>query len=331
MIDAYLDDYTTIIVEIKKKYYNGKVSHLYLIDNNDLILLDDNLTYLGETNTHNIYRVNLSLDIELGKEYYLTDNYGYKTIVKYRYITKTKKFDEFIKEYVRRSIERFGREVEEIHPTEKFFVLGEMVRDYASVNWKNTKQSIARSEGKQLIYLSMEFLIGRLLTNNLKNLGIYDIAKQGLNELGIDIHELEALETDAGLGNGGLGHLAACFMDSLASLGYPGHGNTLRYEFGFFKQKLEDYRQIEVPDQWLRYSNVWEIYKPKHAVEVSFYGKVVTSLNNRGELKYKLTNAECVRAVPYDMPVVGASNKTTNTLRLWSAEPSDTRLPKRKN
>ncbi|HHU59763.1 TPA: glycogen/starch/alpha-glucan phosphorylase [bacterium] len=239
--------------------------------------------------------------------------------------------EEFIKEYVRRSIERFGREVEEIHPTEKFFVLGEMVRDYASVNWKNTKQSIARSEGKQLIYLSMEFLIGRLLTNNLKNLGIYDIAKQGLNELGIDIHELEDLETDAGLGNGGLGRLAACFMDSLASLGYPGHGNTLRYEFGFFKQKLEDYRQIEVPDQWLRYGNVWEIYKPKHAVEVSFYGKVVTSLNNQGELKYKLINAECVRAVPYDMPVVGANNKTTNTLRLWSAEPSDTRLPKRKN
>ena len=94
MIDAYLDDYTTIIVEIKKKYYNGKVSHLYLIDNNDLILLDDNLTYLGETNTHNIYRVRVNIDIELGKEYYLTDNYGYKTIVKYRYITKTNKFDE---------------------------------------------------------------------------------------------------------------------------------------------------------------------------------------------------------------------------------------------
>src|SRR5690554_1275725 len=111
----------------------------------------------------------------------------------------------------------------------------------------------------------MEFLIGRLLTSNLMNLGIYDIVNEGLNELSININELEDLESDAGLGNGGLGRLAACFMDSLASLSLPGHGITLRYEYGLFQQKIVNGYQVEVPDQWLRLGNVWEIRKPKHA------------------------------------------------------------------
>ena len=149
-------------------------------------------------------------------------------------------------------------------------VLGNMIRDYVAFNWKASKQEIAKKQEKQMYYFSMEFLMGRLLTNNLMNLGIYDIVKEGLEELGVDINELENQESDAGLGNGGLGRLAACFLDSLASTGYAGHGNCIRFEYGLFKQKIVDGKQVEVPDQWLNLGNVWEVRKPKHAVNVKF-------------------------------------------------------------
>lgn len=232
----------------------------------------------------------------------------------------------FKAEFTKRAVEKYGRAVNEIHISEKYLILGDMVKDYASFNWKESKEVCTREDKKQLTYLSMEFLIGRLLTNNLINLGIYDIASEGLKELGIDIHELEQIESDAGLGNGGLGRLAACFLDSLVTLNYPGHGNTLRYDFGFFKQKIKDNKQVEVPDQWMRYTNVWETYKPKHAVEVKFYGKVNVAYVN-GECKYSLVDGKCVRAVPYDLPVIGYKTKNTNTLRLWAAEPSEEQLP----
>ena len=142
---------------------------------------------------------------------------------------KTK--EEFKYEFSRRIIESYGRTVEESHITEKFMTLERMVRDYASVNWAMTKMATKTNYQKQVHYFSMEFLIGRLLVNNMMNLGIYEIAKEGLADYGINIHDLEELESDAGLGNGGLGRLAACFMDSLASLSYPAFGNTIRYEY----------------------------------------------------------------------------------------------------
>lgn len=231
---------------------------------------------------------------------------------------KTK--EEFKYEFSRRIIESYGRTVEESHITEKFMTLERMVRDYASVNWAMTKMATKTNYQKQVHYFSMEFLIGRLLVNNMMNLGIYEIAKEGLADYGINIHDLEELESDAGLGNGGLGRLAACFMDSLASLSYPAFGNTIRYEYGLFKQKIENGYQVEVPDQWLKLGNMWEVRKPKHAVDVKFWGHVVW---NEETGKWDHVDAECVKAVPYDMPIVGNDTTVTNTLRLWSSEPSD--------
>ncbi len=228
--------------------------------------------------------------------------------------------EEFKFEFSKRIIESYGRTVEESHMTEKFMVLGTMVRDYASVNWAMTKMYTKTKQQKQVHYFSMEFLIGRLLVNNMMNLGIYEIAKEGLADFNINIHDLEELESDAGLGNGGLGRLAACFMDSLASLSYPGFGHTIRYEYGLFKQKIENGYQVEVPDQWLKLGNMWEVRKPKHAVDVKFWGRVVW---NESTGKWDHVDAECVRAVPYDMPIVGNNTTVTNTLRLWHAEPSD--------
>ena len=228
--------------------------------------------------------------------------------------------EEFKFEFSRRIIESYGRTVEESHITERFLVLETMVRDYASVNWATSKAMIRNNCQKQMHYFSMEFLMGRLLVNNMMNLGIYQIAKEGLAEYGINIHDLEELESDAGLGNGGLGRLAACFMDSLASLKYPGHGHTIRYEYGLFKQKIENGYQIELPDQWMQVGFNWEVRKPKHRVPVKFFGKIVF---NEETGKYEHVDAEEVFAVPYDVPIVGNDTVTTNTLRLWSAEASD--------
>ena len=231
--------------------------------------------------------------------------------------------EEFQKEFKKRIVELYGRDIDEAHITEKFMVLESMVRDYASINWAHTKESVQDHQQKQMHYFSMEFLLGRLLVNNMMNLGIYEVAKEGLAEVGINIHELEELESDAGLGNGGLGRLAACFMDSLASMSYPGHGNTIRYEYGLFKQKIENGYQVEVPDQWMKIGNMWEVRKPKHATDIKFYGKINMSWDEKGNMTFEHVDAECVRAVPYDMPIVGNGTSVTNTLRLWSPEASD--------
>ena len=228
--------------------------------------------------------------------------------------------EEFKKEFESRIVETFGRSIDESHITEKFMVLEQIVRDQASINWAKTKEEIQQNEQKQMTYFSMEFLTGRLLVNNLMNLGLYEMVKEGLSELGINIHELEELESDPGLGNGGLGRLAACFMDSLASLSLPGHGNTLRYQYGLFKQKIVDGYQVEVPDQWMALGNMWEVRKPKHAVDVRFWGKVIW---DDATGKFKHVDAECIKAVPYDMPIIGNDTTVTNTLRLWNAEISE--------
>ena len=230
--------------------------------------------------------------------------------------------EEFIKDYQAGMIANYGRSVAQSHITEQYYLLAEMVKNSVGVNWKNTKDAVSDSQGKQLYYFSMEFLLGKMLKNNLMNLGIYDIVKDGLSDLGIKLTDLEKMEPDAGLGNGGLGRLAACFMDSLASLNLPGNGNCIRYEYGLFKQKIVNDKQVEVPDKWLRYGNPWEVRKPKHAVDVRFWGRI--DMNTvHGHTKVSHVDAEIVRAVPYDMPMIGYETKTTNTLRLWSAEASE--------
>ena len=240
------------------------------------------------------------------------------------------KFD-FKRDFSNKMVEMYGRSLEQSHITERYMVLGEMVREYASTHWKESKEKAAQVGAKQMFYFSMEFLMGRMLTSNLMNLGIYDYVKTGLSELGFDINELEELESDAGLGNGGLGRLAACFMDSLASESLPGNGITLRYKYGFFKQKIVDGNQVELPDQWLRLGNVWEVRKPKHAVDIPFWGHVEIEKDDKtGKLTYLHKDAEYVRAVPYDMPMVGRGTEITNTLRLWDSEASD-RLPSNKD
>ena len=233
----------------------------------------------------------------------------------------------FKEEYARRLLETYGVTVENSHITERYAILGEMVRDYANVDWGKTHDKTIKKQ-RTLIYFSMEFLIGRLLVNNMQNMGIYEVVKDGLADFGINIHELEEQESDAGLGNGGLGRLAACFLDSIASLGYVGHGNCIRYGYGFFRQRIVKGKQVELPDQWLTNGNAWEIRKPKYAVEVKFYGNPETYLKPDGSYGIRTAHTVNVRAVPYDVPVVGYRNHVTNTLRLWNAEPSSHHLPK---
>ena len=233
---------------------------------------------------------------------------------------------EFEKIYLDRLTAKYGKDPKDAHVYEKYDILGELVRDYSGTIWRNTRQYVNDTEDKQLFYFSMEFLIGRLLTNNMMNLGIFNICKEGLADLGIDIGELEDMEDDAGLGNGGLGRLAACFLDSLASLGYPGNGNCIRYEYGFFKQKIINENQIELPDQWLSNGFVWEVRKPKHSCNVNFYGNAETYLKPEGGYGIRTVNATTVRACPYDVYIDGYQNGTANTLRLWSAQPSEDNL-----
>lgn len=233
----------------------------------------------------------------------------------------------FIHEFKTRLTAKYGVGLDDSHITERYDILGSMVRDFASTSWRSTRDNVNHNNKRQLIYFSMEFLIGRLLTNNLINLGIYDVVNKGLKEIGIDLHELEEQESDAGLGNGGLGRLAACFLDSIASLGYAGNGHCIRYEYGFFRQKIVDGKQIELPDQWLVNGNVWEVRKPKHAVDVKFYGHAETYQKRDGNFGIRTVNPTIVKAVPYDVSVVGYQNGVANTLRLWSAEPSDESLP----
>ncbi len=228
-----------------------------------------------------------------------------------------------MEKFKQQAIASYGRDISDIHITEKYMLLGEIVREYAGYRWMLSKENSAASEQKQMYYFSMEFLMGRLMTNNLMNLGIYDIVKEGMEELGMDINQIEELESDAGLGNGGLGRLAACFLDSLASTDYVGHGNCIRYEYGFFKQLIENNEQQETPDLWLKLGNVWEVKKPKATVQVHFGGRVNQYLNENGKIKVELLDSQIINAVPYDMPIVGNETKLTNTLRLWSAEPAE--------
>lgn len=228
---------------------------------------------------------------------------------------------EFQQTFLKRLEMMCGKPFKESTKSDHFQTLGHMIREYVSTNWIHTKEKYSVANEKQVYYLSIEFLLGRLLRHNLMNLGIEELVETGLKELGVDLDELEEIESDAGLGNGGLGRLAACFLDSLASLNLPGHGCGIRYRHGLFEQKFVDGYQVELPEQWLRYGQVWEIRKNDLAVEVPFWGEIEAYCENN-RLMFRHINAEVVTAVPYDLPVIGYHTETVNTLRLWSAEPS---------
>ena len=217
---------------------------------------------------------------------------------------------------------KYAVEFKDSTPYQQYVVLGEMLRYYIAKDWHDTNKIQREQKLRRVYYFSMEFLMGRMITNNLMNAGVYPVVKEAFKEMGLDLNEVEHQEADAGLGNGGLGRLAACFMDSVASLGLPVHGNCIRYRYGFFEQGIRHGYQIEHPDRWLKDINVWEIRQDKDAVEVPFYGYI--DINNyNGKIRVKHKDAEYVKAVPYDVPIIGDHNHVVNTLRLWSCEPSD--------
>lgn len=200
-------------------------------------------------------------------------------------------------------------------PRDYYFALANTVRDHLVSRWIKTQQYYYETDPKRVYYLSLEFYMGRSLTNTMINLGIQGACDEALYQLGLDIEDLEDNESDAGLGNGGLGRLAACFLDSMATLGMPAYGYGIRYEYGIFAQKIEKCEQVEEPDDWLMYGNPWEKERPEYTVPVNFYGKVV-DVNGRR----KWVDTQVVLAKPYDNPIPGYNNNVCNTLRLWSAK-----------
>lgn len=217
----------------------------------------------------------------------------------------------------------YGESLEEASPQDKYTAIGSIIRDQISKKWLQTNRQYLERNEKQVYYFSLEFLLGRLMGSNLLNLGAREEIAKTLGEIGIDLNEIEEMEADAGLGNGGLGRLAACFLDSLASLQLPGHGCGIRYKYGFFEQRIIDGYQVELPDNWLREGNIWEVRKTDKAVEVKF-GGTIRQEEVEGRLIFTHENYESVMAVPYDTPIVGFKNNTVNTLRLWSAEAART-------
>ncbi|TCV88948.1 glycogen/starch/alpha-glucan phosphorylase [Sulfurirhabdus autotrophica] len=203
-----------------------------------------------------------------------------------------------------------------------FNALSYTVRDRLIERWMETMRSYYQEDSKRVYYFSLEFLIGRVLINSLNNVGFYDECVKSLEEFGLDIEDLRELEPDAALGNGGLGRLAACFLDSMASIGIPGYGCGIRYEYGMFHQRIEDGRQVEHPDNWLRYGNSWEFPRPEVLFPVSFYGHVVDYKDSKGNTLHHWEDAEEVMAMAYDTPVPGYRNGTVNNMRLWSAKAS---------
>lgn len=188
--------------------------------------------------------------------------------------------------------------------------------------WIETQQGYYNDDKKRVYYLSMEYLIGRLLDNMLINLGVQDIAAEAMEDIGLDYDKVRSAEWDAGLGNGGLGRLAACFLDSMATLGIPAMGYGIRYDYGIFYQALENGFQIEKPDLWLQYGNPWDIVRPKIQYPVPFYGESVAYQAESGDVRFRLENTHPVKAVAYDTPIPGFKNNVVNNLRLWKAESS---------
>lgn len=228
--------------------------------------------------------------------------------------------ETFIEHFKRQVETTYAIPFEESNTYQQYIALGELTQKSITQEWIKTNK---QQQGKRKVYyFSMEFLMGRMITNNLMSLGVYDVVEEAFKDLGLDINDIEHKESDAGLGNGGLGRLAACFMDSSAALKIPVHGNCIRYRYGFFKQAIENGYQVEYPDHWLKDIHVWEIRRAEESVDIPFYGHIEIGVEN-GKLKVEHKNAEYVKAVPYDVPIVGYQNGVINTLRLWSVEASD--------
>jgi len=215
----------------------------------------------------------------------------------------------------------FRRSIEDATQVQLFQAVAFAVKDYIVDMWMETHKQYEEQDAKTVYYLSMEFLMGRALGNCMINLKAYDEIREALTELGIDPDAIEDTEPDAALGNGGLGRLAACFLDSLSSLGYPAYGCGIRYKYGMFKQKIKDGFQVEAPDNWLKHGNPFEIKRAEYAVEVKFGGHVKMVRDEAtGRDKFVQEDCNSVLAVPYDLPVVGYGNNVVNTLRIWDAE-----------
>ncbi len=206
---------------------------------------------------------------------------------------------------------------------DRYFAVAYAVRDRLMRRWIQTQQAYYKEDARRVYYLSLEFLLGRVLENNLLNLGAYDAMRSGLKDMGLDLADLVAQEHDAGLGNGGLGRLAACFLDSLATLSYPAYGYGIRYEFGIFDQEIRNGYQVERPEEWLKFGSAWEIARPEYVVPVPFYGRTEHVADESGRLRVRWVDTRHVLGMPYDMPISGYGNDTVNTLRLWRARASE--------
>ena len=229
-------------------------------------------------------------------------------------------FKKTVKYYVK---SLFRRTIDEATQAQVFQAVAYSVKDIIMDEWIATHKEYEKQDAKTVYYLSMEFLMGRALGNNMINLCAYDEIKEALDEMGFDLNVIEDQEPDAALGNGGLGRLAACFLDSLATLGYPAYGCGIRYRYGMFKQKIENGYQVEVPDEWLRNGNPFEVRRSEYATEVKFGGYVKTEWDGQRN-NFVQEGYQSVLAVPYDIPVVGYGNNVVNTLRVWDAQPINT-------
>lgn len=228
---------------------------------------------------------------------------------------------EKLKEAVFENIKtQFRKTIDQVSDDQVFHAVAYAVRDIIVDQWIETHKTYEERDSKTVYYLSMEFLMGRALGNNMINLQVNQVIREVLEELGFDLNVIEDQEPDAGLGNGGLGRLAACFLDSLATLEYPAYGCGIRYRYGIFEQKIIDGYQVEKPDEWLKNGNPFEIRRPEYGVEIKFGGNVRVVKREDGREKFIHENYQSVRAIPYDVPVVGYGNSTVNTLRLWDAE-----------
>ena len=214
----------------------------------------------------------------------------------------------------------FGRDIHELQMSDIYKTVAAVAKQIISENWIKTNKAYMDRQVKQVYYFSIEFLMGRLLKSNLINLGIEEAVAEVLEELDLNLQDAIEEEPDAGLGNGGLGRLAACFIDSMAAHRLPGHGCSIRYQYGLFEQKIIQGNQVEIPDNWLRDGFAWEYRKPDKSINVKFNGNAYMQEQPDGSLKLVHENAMVVMAVPYDVPIVGYHNKTVNTLRLWNAE-----------
>lgn len=235
-------------------------------------------------------------------------------------VINKKEFKKNVQDYLKTF---YRRTVEDASQQQIYSAVAFAVKDYIVDRWAASQKEFEKKDAKTVYYLSMEFLMGRALGNTVINLKADKEIRKALEELGLDLDAIEDQEPDAALGNGGLGRLAACFLDSLATLGYPAYGCGIRYKYGMFKQEIRDGYQVERPDDWLAEGNPFEIKRPEYACEVKFGGYVRYSRDEQGHEHFTQEGAQSVRAIPYDLPIVGYGNNVVNTLRIWDAEAID--------